>query len=134
MPRIPISWAAVAVAFIALAVSVQVFGEVDAAQTDQRFRVPLPDELAPLPTGISVTGTLTQGPECLSLQADDGRVFSLVIGNRAGVKLGDHVQVDGRRADASICMQGPTIIVAHIKHRARQETSASRAWFDGAIV
>jgi len=85
------------------------------AEAGTKLRVPLPDDLLPPSNFVSVTGTLTQGAECLAIEADDGRYYSLIIGNRAKVRLGDHVRVHGQRAEASVCMQGPTIIVDDIE-------------------
>jgi len=85
------------------------------AEAGDKLLVPLPDDLLSPSNVVTVTGTLTQGAECLAIQADDGRYYSLIIGNRAMFRLGDHVRVHGHRAEASVCMQGPTIIVDAIE-------------------
>jgi hypothetical protein len=85
------------------------------AEAGDKLRVPLADDLGSPPSVVTVTGTLTQGAECLAIQADDGRYYSLIIGNRATLRPGDHVRVHGHRAEASVCMGGPTIIVDAIE-------------------
>lgn len=63
---------------------------------------------------LNVTGTLIRGGvECPLLRADNGRVYSLA-GDTGGFGLGDRVLVEGRLAEVSICMQGPTLQVRRI--------------------
>lgn len=63
---------------------------------------------------LVVTGTLIRGGvECPLLRADTGRVYSLA-GDLRGYGPGDRVEVAGRIAEASICMQGPTIEVRRV--------------------
>ena len=74
-----------------------------------------PDLLAPQSGLVTLTGTLTEGPECTAIRGDSGAVYSLVIANRGGLQLGDHVRISGHLAEASVCMNGPTIVVDHIE-------------------
>lgn len=63
---------------------------------------------------LTVTGTIVSGGvECPLLRSDDGRRFSL-SGDLGGFGRGDRVEVTGRLADVSICMQGPTLEVRRI--------------------
>lgn len=64
---------------------------------------------------IRVTGTLTTGgAECQAMRGDDGRSYTLT-GNLDGFRPGDRVEVVGRRAEVSFCMQGATIEVRRIR-------------------
>ena len=64
---------------------------------------------------IRVTGTLTrEGAECQAMRGDDGRLYTLQ-GEFVGFRAGDRVDVRGRIADVSTCMQGITIDVRRIE-------------------
>ena len=64
---------------------------------------------------ITVIGILTdEGVECQAMRSkDDNKLFTL-IGNLEGFKNGDQVQVIGKIAEVSFCMQGTTIAVDKI--------------------
>jgi LysM repeat protein len=63
---------------------------------------------------LVITGTLIKGGiECPLLRADNGRVYSLA-GDLRGYGHGDRVEIAGRIAEASICMQGPTVEVRRV--------------------
>jgi LysM repeat protein len=63
---------------------------------------------------LTVTGTIVSGGvECPLLRSDDGRRYSLT-GDLGGFGRGDRVEVIGRLAEVSICMQGPTLEVRRI--------------------
>jgi len=63
------------------------------------------------PARLSVRGLLIKGGiECPLLRADNGRVYSLT-GDLGGFGAGDRVQLEGRLAEVSICMQGATVEV-----------------------
>jgi LysM repeat protein len=64
---------------------------------------------------VRVTGTLTrEGAECQAMRGDDGRLYTLQ-GEFVGFRAGDRVEVRGRIADVSTCMQGITIDVRRIE-------------------
>lgn len=64
---------------------------------------------------ITVTGVITrEGVRCPALRGSDGRLYTLA-GDIGSFQPGDRVQVRGRRAEASICMQGTTITVERIR-------------------
>jgi hypothetical protein len=72
----------------------------------------------PMPTlppgGTTFIGTLTgEGVECPAMRGDDGRLYTLA-GNIGPFRPGDRVQVLGRPAQVSFCMQGTTIEVQAI--------------------
>jgi LysM repeat protein len=63
---------------------------------------------------LTVTGTLIRGGvECPLLRGDNGRVYSLT-GDLGEYGVGDRVEVAGRLAEVSVCMQGPTLQVRRI--------------------
>jgi hypothetical protein len=71
---------------------------------------------APPSREVRVTGTLTrEGAECQAMRGDDGRLYTLAGRNLGDFFPGDRVQVEGRIAEASICMQGTTIDVNRIR-------------------
>lgn len=85
------------------------------ALADNKLIVPLPEELLPRSNSVTITGTLTQGAECPAIRGDSGEFYSLVMpANPAKLQSGAHVRIRGHRADVSVCMQGPTIIVDDI--------------------
>jgi LysM repeat protein len=64
---------------------------------------------------VTVVGTITrEGVECPALRGDDGRLYTLA-GEVRGYRPGDRVQVEGRPAEFSTCMQGTTIEVSRIR-------------------
>ena len=78
-----------------------------------------PPRLPPLeppvfPVDLRVTGTVTrEGVSCPALRGDDGRLYTLA-GAFDPLRPGERVQVIGREAQFSICMQGTTIQVRQI--------------------
>lgn len=61
-----------------------------------------------------VVGRLTdEGVECQALRTDDGKLYTLA-GDVDGYRNGDRVQVKGRTAEMSICMQGTTLSVVSV--------------------
>ena len=66
-------------------------------------------------SSITVIGTLTEeGVECQAMRSlDDNKLYTLT-GNLQGFKNGDKVEVTGKIAEVSICMQGTTITVDKI--------------------
>jgi hypothetical protein len=63
---------------------------------------------------IRVTGTITnEGAECPALRADTGKLYTLA-GGTGGFQPGDRVQVIGKVAQVSFCMQGTTIEVRRV--------------------
>jgi uncharacterized Ntn-hydrolase superfamily protein len=65
-------------------------------------------------TEVTAVGVLTdEGAECRAMRGDDGRLVALT-GDLGGFKTGDRVQVTGRVAAVSTCMQGTTIGVTSI--------------------
>lgn len=66
-------------------------------------------------SSITVIGTLTEeGVECQAMRSlDDNKLYTLT-GNLQGFKNGDKVEVTGKVAEVSICMQGITIAVDKI--------------------
>jgi hypothetical protein len=64
---------------------------------------------------IRVTGRLMQGAECPALRADDGQLYTLATRNLGPFKIGDRVQVVGRRLEISFCQEGITIEVIDIQ-------------------
>jgi hypothetical protein len=67
----------------------------------------------------AVTGTVREGvePGCLLLDAEDGRRYLLVGGERAELEAGARVKVTGRLAPdlVSTCQQGEPLVVASIE-------------------
>lgn len=64
---------------------------------------------------ITVTGRVTdEGVECTAIRGSDGRLYTLA-GNTGRLMPGDRVEVIGRRAEASFCMQGTTIEVVRLR-------------------
>ena len=60
---------------------------------------------------ITVRGVITgEGVECLAMRGRDGELYTLA-GDVGDLEPGDRVQVQGRVADVSTCMQGTTINV-----------------------
>lgn len=73
------------------------------------------DVPSPVPMPLVVVGTLTaEGATCPAMRGDDGRLYTLA-GEMGGLQPGQRVQVAGRVAEASICMQGTTITVDRIR-------------------
>ena len=71
---------------------------------------------APPSRDLRVTGTLTrEGAECQAMRSDDGRLYTLAGRNLGDFFPGDRVQVEGRVAEISTCMQGTTIDVSRIR-------------------
>lgn len=63
---------------------------------------------------VTLRGTLTdEGVECPAMRGDDGRLYTLV-GDLSKVEAGDRVELRGKRAEMSTCMQGVTIEVESI--------------------
>ena len=63
---------------------------------------------------LRVGGTLTEdGVECPALRGEDGQLYTLT-GDLEGMAPGDHVCVQGRLAEISICQQGTTLSVEQI--------------------
>lgn len=66
---------------------------------------------------VTVTGVLTdEGVECQALRGDDGRLYT-IAGDLEGFASGDRVQVQGRIAQMSFCMQGTTLTVERIEEQ-----------------
>lgn len=64
---------------------------------------------------LNVTGIITnEGVECPALRAENGRLYTLT-GDLEGFGPGDRVEVNGVRAQVSICQQGTTIEVRRIR-------------------
>jgi LysM repeat protein len=65
------------------------------------------------PARFSMTGTITRrGAECPAMRGDDGRNYSLT-GDLEGFRPGDRVHIEGRLAEASVCV-GATIEIRRI--------------------
>lgn len=63
---------------------------------------------------VAVTGTITRrGAECPIMRGDDGRNYALA-GDLEGFGPGDRVNVEGRLAEVSTCMEGTTIDIRGI--------------------
>lgn len=63
---------------------------------------------------VTVRGTLTgEGVECQALRTAEGELYTLT-GDLGGFGVGDEVEVAGRVARFSICMQGTTLTVESI--------------------
>lgn len=61
---------------------------------------------------VRVVGTLTdEGVECPAMRGDDGELYTLGPRDMVRGEVGDRVRVTGRIAEASICMQGTTLIL-----------------------
>src|SRR5258706_13758242 len=61
---------------------------------------------------VSVTGTLSkEGVECPALRGDDGKLYTLTPASTGAFGPGDRVEVEGKLAEVSTCMQGTTIAV-----------------------
>lgn len=64
---------------------------------------------------ITVFGVVTrEGVECPAIRGTDGRLYTLA-GDVGPLEPGARVQVQGRRAEVSICMQGTTISVERLR-------------------
>ena len=64
---------------------------------------------------VTVAGRVTdEGIECTAIRGSDGRLYTLV-GNTVDLRPGDRVEVVGRRAEASFCMQGITLEVRRLR-------------------
>ena len=64
------------------------------------------------PRFVRVVGTLTdEGVECPAMRGDDGTLYTLGPADLVRGEVGDRVRVVGRVAEASICMQGTTLVV-----------------------
>ncbi|HEV7275149.1 MAG TPA: LysM peptidoglycan-binding domain-containing protein [Devosiaceae bacterium] len=75
---------------------------------------------------LTVTGTITnEGVECPALRGDDGRLYTLA-GDLDGFGRGDRVQVQGVRAEMSICQQGTTIDVRRIRSAEPEDDDSVR--------
>jgi len=71
---------------------------------------------APPSRDVRVVGTLTrEGAECQAMRGDDGRLYTLAGRNLGDFFPGDRVEVEGRVAEVSSCMQGTTIDVSRIR-------------------
>jgi Protein of unknown function (DUF5818) len=72
-----------------------------------------------MPGQVTLTGTVRTGvePGCLLLDADGGRPYLLVGGERAALRPGARVAVTGRveRDLLSTCQQGEPLVVASIE-------------------
>jgi cyclophilin family peptidyl-prolyl cis-trans isomerase len=74
-----------------------------------------PESPPPEPQTVRLRGVLTdEGVECQAMTGDDGRLYTLV-GDLSAVKVGDRVEVTGKRAEISTCQQGVTIEVESIR-------------------
>ena len=72
---------------------------------------------APAGERVTVTGVMTgEGVECPVLRGDDGKLYAL-LGDIGDVREGDRVEVTGRVAEMSFCMQGTPLEVASIERR-----------------
>lgn len=70
------------------------------------------DPSSPGPDVVRIVGTLTdEGVECPAMRGDDGELYTLGPRELIRGEVGDRVRVTGRLAEASICMQGTTLIV-----------------------
>jgi hypothetical protein len=64
---------------------------------------------------VTVRGTLTdEGVECQALRTAEGELYTLT-GDLGGFETGAVVEVEGRIARFSICMQGTTLTVESIE-------------------
>jgi LysM repeat protein len=73
------------------------------------------DEPTTPPDRLELTGTLTrEGVTCPAMRGDDGRLYT-IAGDIGRFEPGDRVQVVGRRAEMSFCMQGTTIELQRIR-------------------
>lgn len=64
---------------------------------------------------VRITGVVTdEGVECTAVRDDDGRLYTLA-GAGESLRPGDRVEVVGRRAEVSFCMQGTTIEVERLR-------------------
>ena len=64
---------------------------------------------------VTITGRVTdEGIECTAIRGSDGRLYTLA-GNADDLRPGDRVEVVGRRAEASFCMQGITLEVRRLR-------------------
>ena len=69
------------------------------------------------PDEVTLSGVITgEGVECPAMRGRDGQLYTLA-GNVGDFEPGDRVQVQGRVAEASFCMQGTTIEVRRMRHR-----------------
>lgn len=78
---------------------------------------PHPQPMPPRPPAgiITITGVVTdEGATCPAVRSRDGRLYTLA-GGTGRLRPGDRVEVEGRIARASICMQGTTIEVQRIR-------------------
>jgi LysM repeat protein len=78
---------------------------------------PHPQPMPPRPPAgiIAITGVVTdEGATCPAVRARDGRLYTLA-GATGRLRPGDRVEVEGRIARTSICMQGTTIEVQRIR-------------------
>ena len=74
-----------------------------------------PEASQPPDGTVIVSGMLTpEGIQCQALRGEEGRLYTL-DGNIEPFHLGDRVEVRGKVAEMSICMQGTTIIVESIE-------------------
>jgi LysM repeat protein len=64
---------------------------------------------------VTITGIVTdEGVECTAIRGSDNRLYTLA-GNAGDLRPGDRVEVIGRRAEVSFCMQGITLEVQRIR-------------------
>ena len=64
---------------------------------------------------MTLRGRVTdEGVECTAIRGSDGRLYTLA-GNADNLRPGDRVEVVGRRAEASFCMQGITLEVRRLR-------------------
>ena len=59
--------------------------------------------------GMALEGRVNDGAECYTLTTPDGDVYSLVSDD-VEFTDGEYVEIKGKRADASFCMQGQTTV------------------------
>jgi LysM repeat protein len=64
---------------------------------------------------VTIRGRVTdEGVECTAIRGSDGRLYTLA-GKADNLRPGDRVEVVGRRAEASFCMQGITLEVQRLR-------------------
>ncbi len=77
--------------------------------TDRFDVVDASDPDAPRGGIVALEGRVTQGTECKMLETPDGDRYALVSDD-VGITMGEYVEIEGRRADASFCMAGEDTI------------------------
>lgn len=64
---------------------------------------------------VTIRGRVTdEGVECTAIRGSDGRLYTLA-GIADNLRPGDRVEVFGRRAEGSFCMQGTTLEVRRLR-------------------